>query len=72
MKAYEMPLRVSEEGKLELPEELLRRLQPDQIVRVIVLISEPADAEEQASWSRLTAEQFLTGYSEADAVYDHI
>ena len=72
MKAYEIPLKVNEKGTLELPEELLIRLQPDQLVRVIILISEPADAEEQASWSRLTAEQFLAGYSEADAVYDDI
>jgi len=28
--------------------------------------------EEQAAWSRLTAEQFFAGYSEADAVYDRI
>jgi len=28
--------------------------------------------EEQAAWSRLTAEQFSAGYSEADAIYDRI
>ena len=26
--------------------------------------------EEQAAWSRLTAKQFLAGYSEADSIYD--
>ena len=28
--------------------------------------------EEQAAWSRLTAEQFFAGYSEADSIYDRI
>ena len=28
--------------------------------------------EEQAAWFRLTAEQFLAGYSEADSIYDRI
>jgi hypothetical protein len=41
-------------------------------VCVIVLISEPTEAGEQAAWSRLTAEQFFAGYSEADAIYDGI
>ena len=41
-----------------------------QTIRVIVLINESAD-EEQA-WARLTAEQFLAGYSDADAIYDQL
>jgi hypothetical protein len=38
---------------------------------VIALIIEPTDAyyEEQA-WTCLTAEQFLAGYNDADAIYD--
>jgi len=44
-----------------------------QIVRVIILVNlvnEPMDIEEQSAWSRLTAEHFLAGYCEGDAVYD--
>jgi len=41
-----------------------------QIVRVIILVNEPMDSDEQPAWSRLTAEQFLAGYSEGDAIYD--
>jgi hypothetical protein len=33
-------------------------------------VNEPRDIDEQSAWSRLTAEQFLAGYSEGDAVYD--
>ncbi len=42
-----------------------------QEVRVIVLIKKPTDAQyEEHAWARLTAEQFLTGYSDTDAIYD--
>ena len=72
MRAYEFPIKVTPEGRLELPDALLKLLPANQVVRVIIFVSEPADMEEQAAWSRLTAEQFFTGYSEADAVYDRI
>ena len=49
---------------------LSKKLTIDQELRVILLVSGPADREEHASWSRLSAEQFLAGYSEMDAVYD--
>ncbi len=35
-------------------------------------ISEQTDKSEQADWSRLTAEQFLAGYEQADNIYDSI
>lgn len=72
MKAYEFPIKVTPEGRLELPDALLKLLPGDQVVRVIILISEPTDTEEQVAWSHLTAEQFFAGYNEADAVYDRI
>jgi hypothetical protein len=71
MKAYEFPVKVTDEKKLELPEALLKVLPSNQIVRVIVLVNESTD-EEQAVWSRLTAEQFFSGYTDADAVYDKV
>jgi hypothetical protein len=72
MKAYELPVKVTPEGELELPETLLALLPRDQIIRVIILIPELTDSKEQYAWARLTAEQFLAGYSEADSIYDTI
>jgi len=72
MRAYEFPVRVTPEGKLELPDALLKLLPSNQIVRVIILINEPVDMKAQAAWSRLTAEQFFAGHTEADAIYDRI
>ncbi len=70
MKAYELPVKVTSEGKLDIPSAFADMLPRDQFVRVIILVSEPSDTHEQMEWTRLTAEQFLAGYSEADAVYD--
>lgn len=72
MKAYEIPAKVTREGRIESLDALLELLPRDQVVRVIVLVPEPTDNEEQAAWSRLTAEQFLAGYSEADSIYGRI
>ena len=70
MKAYELPVKVTSEGKLDIPPAFTEMLPRGQTVRVIVLVSQPSDAHEQADWSRLTAEQFFAGYSEADAICD--
>jgi len=50
---------------------LLKLLPGNQVVRVLILFDDARDMEE-AAWSRLAAEQFLAGYSEADAAYDKV
>jgi len=72
MKAYEIPVRVTKEGRIELPDALLELLPREQVVRVILLVPEPTESEEHAAWSCLTAGQFLAGYSQADSIYDTI
>jgi len=69
MKAYEFPAEVNADGKVNLPEIILKRIPNDQTIRVIIFISE-ADDEEKQMWSKVTAEQFLAGYSESDSIYD--
>jgi len=72
MKAYEFSCKVTSEGRLELPNALMKLLPANQVVRIIILLSEPTEKAEEEVWARLTTEQFLNGYSEADAVYDEI
>ena len=72
MKAYEIPVKVTPEGKVELPDALLASLPRNQTIRVIILVPEPADQEENAAWSHLTTERFLAGYSEIDSIYDRV
>ena len=70
MKAYETPAKVTADGKVELPQAVLELLPRNQLVRLIILVTEASDQEEEAAWSRLAAEQFLAGYSQADSIYD--
>ncbi|RKY60921.1 MAG: hypothetical protein DRP95_03570 [Candidatus Latescibacterota bacterium] len=70
MRAYELSVKVTSEGKLDLPDALSSLLPREQMVRVIILVPEPTGEKE--IWSRLTAEQFFSGYSEADSIYDTI
>ncbi|AFZ13835.1 hypothetical protein Cri9333_2996 [Crinalium epipsammum PCC 9333] len=72
MKAYEFPSKVTPEGKLELPETLQTSLKSEQVVKVIVLVSEQEDIEDKKAWSTLTSKQFLVAYSNSDAIYDQI
>jgi bifunctional DNA-binding transcriptional regulator/antitoxin component of YhaV-PrlF toxin-antitoxin module len=70
MKAYEFPAKVTQDGQLEIPQPIRKRLQAQQTVRIIVLVHEPDEVSEQGDWERLTAEQFLAGYSDAASIYD--
>jgi hypothetical protein len=70
VKAYELPAKTTPDGNIELPEALRRLVQASKSARVLVLIPDPNDADEQSAWERLTADQFCAGYSAADAVYD--
>ncbi len=72
MRAYEIPAQVTSEGKIELPESLLKHLPREQPVRIIILVNEPIDQSEDDAWNILAAEQFLAGYSEADSIYDKL
>ncbi|MEG4347911.1 hypothetical protein QUB70_32235 [Microcoleus sp. A003_D6] len=76
MKAYDFPAKVTDEGKIEFPDTLLKYLAVNQEVRVIVLVKEPTDTEdeeeENAAWHRLATEQFFGDCSEEDAIYDEI
>ncbi|MBD2610609.1 hypothetical protein H6G94_04865 [Nostoc punctiforme FACHB-252] len=69
MKAYEFPANVTTEGKIELPDAILQQLVNNQQVKVIILVNEPTEEEqEEAAWYRLASEQLLKGYSEDDAI----
>jgi len=72
MKAYDVLARITEDGRLELPKAILKLLPRGQEVRLIILVPEKSDLEEEIDWSRLTAEQFFAGYAEMDSVYDDL
>ncbi|MEH2050554.1 hypothetical protein [Nostoc sp.] len=67
MKAYEFSANVTDEGKIELPNVIWQQLANNQQVKVIILVNEPTEEEQEAAaWHRLAAEELLKGYSEDD------
>lgn len=72
MQMYEIPVEITPEGKLELPDALLDRMNQSQSVRLIALLDEPGSEEDRSGWAKLTAEQFLAGYGESDSIYDAV
>jgi hypothetical protein len=72
MKAYEFPAKLNVSGTLEIPEAVLKKLLPDQDIKVIVLVpeelddAEPTEAELEfsgdrfrQSWQQATSGQTL-------------
>jgi hypothetical protein len=74
MKTYEFPAKLNPEGKLDLPEKLLKELPINQEIRVIVLVQETKDleSEENKYWSRIAIEQFFSEEDDSDSIYDEI
>lgn len=72
MRAYEFPGKVTAEGLIRLPEEILDLVPADGVVRVIVLVSDEDELEAEVATSRLVAQQFLATYGDGDAVYDRL
>ncbi len=61
MKAYDVPVKITADGKIEFLMMIADALPRD-----------PGDPDEVADWQRLTAAQFLACYSDADAIYDKV
>jgi hypothetical protein len=72
MRAYEFPAKVAADGRIALPEEILDLVPSDGGIRVIVLVSDEDELEEQAATARLVARQFLAAYGDGDAIYDRL
>ncbi|MBC8875623.1 MAG: hypothetical protein H8E44_39860 [Planctomycetes bacterium] len=69
MKHFEFETYVDSDQSLKIPSEFAGQIERDRPVRVVVLVSESQDDHD---WSNLTAEQFLQGYSDKDAIYDDL
>lgn len=69
MKAVAFETQVHPDQTLPIPSSVAAELPTGQTVRVLVLLP---DSSEDADWERLTAEQFLKGYADGDAIYDQL
>ncbi len=72
MKAYEFPVQVLAEGMLDIPAPVAQALPRGEIVRVILLVSEPVDPYQKSEWASLTAREFFRGYANSDSIYGEV
>lgn len=69
MKVWEFQARLTPDQTLKVPEAVAREIAEEDALRVVLLLAQSPDNQD---WSKLTAEQFLRGYSEGDAIYDQL
>ena len=72
MKAYDLLLELTKEGKLELPVELADKLPRNELLRIVIMVPGGHEDRENEMWRRLASEHLFTEYNEADSIYDTI
>ncbi len=68
MEAYEFPVKISSDRKIEIPDKYKNNISPNQEVNVIILIKD----ETEEDWNNLTSKEFFEGYNEKDSIYDKL
>ncbi len=71
MTALEFQASLKEDDTLQVPAEVASQLRNAGEVRVVVLLPENEQKEDQ-DWRRLGMERFLQGYAESDSIYDDL
>jgi hypothetical protein len=69
MRVLEFQTQLNPDHTLTVPPGVAQQIQGKEPFRVVLLVP---DAAEDQSWAGLTAQQFLKGYSEGDAIYDQL
>ncbi len=67
MKVLAFQAQIPCDGILQVPPDIAAQIPDHDRVRVVLLIGESTEDE---AWRTLTADRFLAGYSESDAIYD--
>lgn len=68
MEAYEFPVKISSDRKIEIPDKYKNYISPNQEVNVIILIKD----ETEEDWNNLTLKEFFEGYNEKDSIYNKL
>jgi hypothetical protein len=72
MKAFEFQAQIEKGATISVPSRVAEQLPPQVPLRIIVLVGEEHDDEEERAWIRFGNEEFLKGYAESDAIYDDL
>jgi len=70
MKAYEGLLKIDKDGKIFIPEELLKLLPKNENIRAVFLIDEPIDKQYKSAVSDNKVQEYYYGLPVDQAVYD--
>ena len=68
MEAYEFPVKISSDRRVEIPDKYKNNILPNQEVNVIILIKD----ETEKDWNNLTLKEFFEGYIGKDSIYDKL
>jgi hypothetical protein len=71
MDAYETLMKISDSGNVEIPGHIMKLLPRNKAMNAIILVPD-YDKIESEDWKKLTVNEFLSGYSEADGIYDEL
>ena len=67
MQVFEYYGQMSENGQLNLPDELKKQLKPKTKLRVMIFLE-----KDEQDWKNMTAMKFFQGYAEEDKIYDEL
>ena len=67
MKALEYYAEMLPDGHLSVPEKIKDILTGESKIRVMLLLE-----DDEATWRNFTVAEFMSGYSEKDAMYDNL
>lgn len=68
MKTLEFKTKIKRDRKITLPDKFNSEFENERDARVIILL----DDDEKKEWQKIVYDNFLNGYSDADAVYDKL
>ncbi|MFH0975825.1 MAG: hypothetical protein V1874_08590 [Spirochaetota bacterium] len=70
MKAYEIPVKITKDGKIEITSSFKNILPHEKTIKAIFLVPEKSD--EDTDWQELSTKQFFDGYAKSDDIYDRL
>ncbi len=69
MKTYEFPLKLTSDGRLDIPGDVSAQLAGQPGGRVVIMIPDASDAQ-RSEWQLLTYQRLSAAYGLEDAIYD--
>jgi len=69
LRKFEFETNINDDQTVTVPKDVAAQIEQNRPVRVVVLVPDRFDEQQ---WNQVTADQFLKGYADPDAVYDDV